>query len=177
LRAPRHASRLAAALALAASLFTSAAGAETLSAVGLTLTGMSYVLSEGDRVDLIVEARQAEVSPRTRRIALSGVRARIASLRGGGRQLGGLELVCERGELDLAAREFLASGAVAGRMQDGRILRTERLRYRHAQGLVSGDAPVGVSDDTGDYRGGGFQYWIREDRLRLTGGARIVQGE
>ena len=25
--------------------------------------------------------------------------------------------------------------------------------------------------------GGGFRYWVREDRFRLSGGARIVQGD
>jgi hypothetical protein len=184
LRAPRHAAaRLASALALFAAALALPAVAETPPAVGLTLDGMSYVLSHGDAVDLLVEAHRAEISPRNGRVDLSGVRARIASqgggarLRGGARDAGGLELVCERGELDLETREFVASGRVAGRMLDGRTLRTERLRYRHAQGVLSSDAPVLLSDGAGEYRGGGFQYWVREDRFRLTGGARIVQGE
>ena len=145
--------------------------------VGLTLEGMSYVLSHGDAVELVVEARRAEISPRSGRVALAGVRARIASPRGAAPAAGGLELVCERGELDLETREFVASGRVAGRMQDGRMLHTERLRYRHAEGVVSSDVPVSLSDEAGEYRGGGFQYWVRSDRFRLTGGAHIVQGE
>ena len=138
---------------------------------------MSYVLSRGEVVELRVEAHRAEVLPTSGRIALQGVRARIASAPGAPPQAGALELVCERGELDLAAREFVATGSVAGRTPAGRTLRTDRLRYRHDRGLISGDAPVALSDDSGDYRGGGFQYWVREDRFRLTRGARIVQGE
>jgi hypothetical protein len=138
---------------------------------------MSYVLSRGEVVELRVEAHRAEVSPRERRIDLQGVRARVASAPGAPPQAAELELVCEHGALDLAAQEFTASGRVAGRTGAGRTLRTERLRYRHDRGLISGDAPVVLSDESGDYRGGGFQYWIREDRFRLTRGARIVQGE
>jgi len=144
--------------------------------VGLTLDGMTYLLSRGDAVDLLVEARRSAVSPQTGRLELAGVRARIASVPGAS-QPSGLELVCERGTLDLEAREFVASGRVAARSEDGRMLRTDWLRYRHDLGLVSSDSPVSLSDDSGDYRGGGFEYWVREDRFRLTGGARIVQGE
>jgi hypothetical protein len=176
LRAPRHfAISLAASLALLAGAAQPAAS-ETPAAVALTLDGMSYVLSRGDAVDLIVEARRAQISPRAGRIELAGVRARIASLPGDS-PAGGLELVCESGAIDLGAREFVARGSVAGRTPSGRTLRTERLRYRHQRGLVSSDAPVSLSDESGEYLGGGFQYWVREDRFRLTGGARVVQGE
>ncbi len=150
--------------------------AETPSTVGLSLDGMSYVLSRDGAVELSIEARRAEVAPRTGRISLAGVRARVGSL-AGSREVGGLEFVCDRGALDLAAREFVASGRIDGRTPDGRRFRTERLRYRHDLGLVSSDAPVALHDEMGDYRGGGFQYWVRGDRFRLTGGARIEQGE
>jgi hypothetical protein len=163
--------------ALAACVGARPAAAETPPAVGLTLDGMSYVLSRGEAVELRVEAHRAEVLPREGRIDLQGVRARIASAPAAPPQTGGLELVCERGELDLSAREFTATGSVAARTAAGRTLRTERLRYRHDRGLISGDGPVALSDDSGDFRGGGFQYWIRDDRFRLTSGARIVQGE
>lgn len=138
---------------------------------------MSYVLSRGDWVELVVEAHRAEVLPQAGRIELGGVRARIARLPGTAPEAGGLEFVCERGSLDLAAREFVAQGRVAGRTPSGRTLRTQRLRYQHDRGLVSSAAPVALSDDSGEYRGGGFEYWVREDRFRLSGGARIVQGE
>jgi hypothetical protein len=145
--------------------------------VGLTLDGMSYVLSQGDSVELQVVARHAEVSPGSHRAALTGVHALIASPPGSPQGAGRLELVCEHGEIDLVAREFVAIGSVAGRTPDGRTLRTDRLRYRQASGVVSSDAPVSVSDAGIEYRGGGFEYWVREDRFRLSGGASIQQGE
>jgi LPS export ABC transporter protein LptC len=148
-------------------------GAETPPAVGLTLDGMSYVLSRGEAVELMIEARRAAVSPGDGLVELTGVRARVGS----GPGTGGLELVCDRGTLDLAAREFVARGRVDARMPDGRTLRTERLRYRHERSLVSSDAPVALRDEMGAYQGGGFEYWVRENRIRLTGGARIEQAE
>ena len=164
------AATLVAALALAAA-------AETPPVVGLTLDSMSYVLSRAGVVELRVEAKRAEVSPRTGRVELVGVRARLGAVEGASEDLGGLEFVCERGSLDLESREFVATGGIDGRMPDGRTLRTERLRYRHERGLVSSDAPVALSDSAGDFTGGGFEYWVRENRFRLTRGARIVQGE
>jgi len=137
---------------------------------------MSYVLSRAGEVALVVEAKRADVSPHTGRIELAGVRARVGAAAGAREELGGFELTCARGVLDLDAREFTALGAIDGRMRDGRTLRTERLRYRHDRGALSSDAPVVLRDDTGEYEGGGFQYWVRTDRFRLTGGARISQG-
>jgi hypothetical protein len=134
-------------------------------------------MAEGGTARLAVEAHRAQVLPGSGRISLRGVRARVASVPGAPARTGGIELVCERGQLDLATGEFLADGGVAARTAGGRLLRTEQLRYVHARGLISGRAPVALSDDSGDYRGGGFEYWVRSDRFRLTGGARIVQGE
>jgi hypothetical protein len=153
------------------------ASAEAPSAVALSLEGMSYVLSRGTEVDLLIDAKRAEVSPEAGRITFSGVRARVGRAAGAAGPAGGFELACERGDLDLATGEFVARGRVAGAMQGGRTLRTERLVYRHARGLVSSDAPVTIRDEVGAYRGGGFQYWVRENRFRLTGGASIQQGE
>jgi len=150
--------------------------AETPPAAGLTLSGMSYVLSRAGEVTLLVEAKRAEVSPGAGRIELAGVRARVGKAAGARGDLGGFELTCARRMLDLDAREFTAVGGIDGRMRDGRTLRTERLRYRHDRGAISGDAPVALRDDTGEYHGGGFEYWVRSDRFRLTGGARISQG-
>ena len=44
-------------------------------------------------------------------------------------------------------------------------------------GLNHRTTPVALRDGTGIFKGGGFQYWVRENRFRLTDGARIVQGE
>jgi hypothetical protein len=177
LRAPRRSTPwLALPLALAAGLGARAVAAQTPPPVGLALDGMSYVLSRGDAVELRIEAQRADVSPAGGMVQLHGVRARIEAA-SGQPAAAGMELVCQRGELDLRTREFVALGNVAASAPGGRFLRTERLVFRQEEGVVSSDAPVALTDASGDYRGGGFVYWVREDRFRLTGGARIVQGE
>ncbi|HEU4427473.1 MAG TPA: LPS export ABC transporter periplasmic protein LptC [Myxococcota bacterium] len=176
MRPPARRISLAFAAASVAVALSYAARAEAPPAAKLTLSGMSYVLSRSGEVALLVEAKRAEVSPHAGRIELAGVRARVGAAAGARGDLGGFELTCARGTLDLDAREFVALGGIDGRMRDGRTLRTERLRYRHERGAISGDAPVALRDHTGEYHGGGFEYWVRSDRFRLTGGARISQG-
>lgn len=176
MRPPARRSSLALVAASLAAVLSLTARAEPRPAE-LTLNGMSYVLSRSGEVTLLVEAKRAEVSARAGRIELAGVRARVGAAAGARRDLGGFELTCARGTLDLDAREFTALGGIDGRMRDGRTLRTERLHYRHDRGAISGDAPVTLRDQTGEYHGGGFEYWVRSDRFRLTGGARISQGE
>jgi hypothetical protein len=177
LRPPaRHFSLAFAAAALVAAAYPTGVRAEAPGAAELTLSGMSYVLSRAGEVALLVEAKRAQVSPRAGRVELAGVRARVGAAAGGRSELGGFELACARGTLDLDAQEFTAFGGIDGRMRDGRTLRTERLLYRHERAAITGDAPVALRDQTGEYQGGGFEYWVRNDRFRLTGGARISQG-
>ena len=61
-----------------------------------------------------------------------------------------------------------------GKTPDGRRFETERLRYDHAAGLVTTDAPVVIRDGGSALRGGGFRYQVREGRLKLLGGASVV---
>ncbi len=166
-----------AAIAALVGAFALAAAAEPPPAVALALDGMSYVLSQGAEVELLIDAKRAEVAPDAGRIAFAGVRARVGRAAGAPGVAGGFALACERGELDVETGEFVARGRVTAALADGRTLRTERLVYRHARGVVSSDAPVEIRDDAAEYRGGGFEYWVRENRLRLTGGASIQQGE
>jgi hypothetical protein len=149
-----------------AAFWGAASGAETPRGPTLTISGMSYVLANAQRSELIVEAQRAEVSPATGRIALSGVRAELP---------GALELVCARGELDLAAQEFIASGAAAGRTASGSAFEAERLRYRHARGVVTSDAPVEWREGAQVLRGRGLEYFVRQNRLRLLGGASVSE--
>jgi hypothetical protein len=169
---PAHIAILAAALA---AWFPIASLAETPRAVALALDGMRYVLARGGKAEVVVEAERADVSPQSGRIELSGVRARLGKLAGQSADLGGLELSCARGTLDLEAREFSAIGRVEGRTQDGRSFVTDGIRYRHDRGLVASDAPVLLSDEAGETRGGGFQFWVRENRFRVSGGATVVR--
>jgi hypothetical protein len=40
---------------------------------------------------------------------------------------------------------------------------------------VSTNSPVEIRDETGTYRGGGFRYYIRENRFQLRRAATVVQ--
>ena len=149
-----------------AAFWAAAAAAEPPRAVGLAISGMSYVLASSERSELVVEAQRAEVSPTTGRIALTGVRAELP---------GALDLVCGHGVLDLAAQEFFASGGVSGRTAAGSAFETDRLRYRHARGVVSSDTPVVWRENSQVFRGRGLEYFVRQGRLRLLGGASISE--
>ena len=143
--------------------------------MALALEGMRYVLARAGKAEVVVEAERADISPQSGRIELSGVRARLGKLAGQSADLGGLELSCARGTLDLEAREFSATGRVEGRTQDGRSFVTDGIRYRHDRGLVASDTPVVLRDEAGETRGGGFQFWVRENRFRVSGGASVVR--
>ena len=137
----------------------------------LDLETMTYVSSRGGEAEVVLSADHAEYRPDQDVVQLEGVRLRVAERAG----VTGFELTCESGELQLEAGDFVARGDVRGRTREGRQLRTERLRYRHDQALVSTDQPVEIRDEAGTYRGGGFEYHVREARFRLLGGATLVQ--
>jgi LPS export ABC transporter protein LptC len=82
---------------------------------------------------------------------------------------------CERGTIQIESSDFDAEGNVRGITGDGRRFRTQHLRYTHGSGLVSTNSPVEIRDETGTYRGGGFRYYIRENRFQLRGAATVVQ--
>jgi len=149
-----------------AAFWAAASAAEPPRTAGLTISGMSYVLASGERSELVVEAQRAEVSPATGRISLTGVRAELP---------GALELVCAHGVLDLAAQEFTASGGVDGRTASGSAFETDRLRYGHTRGVVTSDAPVVWRERAQVFRGRGLEYFVRQNRLRLLGGASIAE--
>jgi len=137
----------------------------------MRLFGMTYVASAGTRNELVLDAEQAHVRPAAHVAILEHVRARMTSPDG----RGGLELRCNRGTFALASGDFVASGDVHGTTADGRRFRTEWLRYENTAGIVSTDRPVQIEDETGTYKGGGFVYYVRENRFRMVGGAELVQ--
>lgn len=146
--------------------------------VDLVLTGMTYVASIGPTNDVVLDADRAHVPSPGAEAHLEGVRARFGTKAPGGPTSGasgGLDMVCDRGVFDLDTSDFIAQGNVRGTTADGRRFETEALRYSHEKGLVSTDHPVVIRDDSGTYRGGGFDYYVRDDRFRLRGGARVVQ--
>lgn len=142
--------------------------------ITLHLAGMTYVASAGTANEMVIEADRATILPDAEIAKLRDMRARITPDAASGRS-GGLDMTCEHGTFELASGDFVAEGDVRGVTGDGRRFRTRRLRYHHDQGLVVADVPVQIRDAAGTYRGGGFQYWVRENRFRLSGGATVVQ--
>ena len=182
IRAPRTvAYGLLAALALAPVVAAPASAqdggaSEDEARITLQLAGMTYVASAGTANEMVIEADHATIHPDAEVANLRDMHALIAPDAASGRS-GGLDMTCDRGTFQLASGDFVAEGDVRGITGDGRRFRTRRLRYHHDQGLVVADVPVEIRDAAGTYRGGGFQYWVRENRFRLSGGATVVQDE
>ncbi len=140
----------------------------------LALSGMTYVSSHSDFNEMVLDAETADIRPEQDVAHLEGVHAVLASFVDGPRGRGGLDMTCDTGTVDLDSGNFVAEGDVRGTTGDGRRFRTTHLSYDHAKGLVVTDAPVSIRDRAGTYRGGGFRYWIRENRFKLSGGASVV---
>src|SRR5262245_48348570 len=175
---PIRSARFAVAFALPLCLasFARADDAPDPLADALSLEGMTFVASAGAQNDAIIEAGRA-VFGRSERVArLNRVHARVGKAAGAESQTaGGLELECDRGDYDLASGDLTAEGAVRGVTEDGRRFETERLVYRRATGRVSSRSPVVIHDSFGTARGTGFEYFVRENRFRLIGGASVEQ--
>jgi LPS export ABC transporter protein LptC len=162
---------LAAGLILAAGV--SAARAADALPQTLDLTTLTYVDSDRTRNGVVLQAQHARVLPVREQVLMQAVALRLATADARGQ----LELTCEHGELDLQSGSFVGVGTVRGRTPDGRRFETERMRYDHKAGLVTTDAPVVIRDAGGILRGGGFRYQVREGRMKLLGGATVVQSE
>jgi LPS export ABC transporter protein LptC len=139
----------------------------------LDLSKLTYVDSQSGKSGLVLEAADARVLPRREQVLMQSVGMRLATADAKGE----LRVSCEHGELDLKSGSFVGIGRVRGKTPDGRQFETERLRYDHAAGLVTTDAPVVIRDGGGTLRGGGFRYQVREGRLKLLGGASVVQDQ
>jgi hypothetical protein len=153
----------------AATLFfaSTAAGQSAI----LDVTGMTFVGSRNDADDVVVRAETARFDTGEEVAFLYTVHATVAGTEG----RSGFEVRCESGELDLSTTDFVARGNVQGETDGGRRFVAEWVRYDHAEGLLFTDAPVLITDSAGSYRGGGFQYHVRDRRFRLMGGASVVQ--
>ena len=68
-----------------------------------------------------------------------------------------------------------AEGNVVGTIQGGREFEALWVAYDEEDGILYTDEPVLITDEDGSYRGGGFRYFIHQQRFRLMGGASIVQ--
>lgn len=157
---------------LLAALLAGSLSADELGAPVVQLTRMTFLASEGERTQLLLEADTAEIPGGSDVAYLKGVRGRVAGKEGAE---GGLDMSCDRAQYHLDSNDFVAEGSVRGRTGDGRRFQTTRLRYDHARALAVSDAPVTIWDRHGRYRGGGFRYHVGEGRFQLLDGATVTQ--
>jgi hypothetical protein len=135
------------------------------------VSGMTFVGSRDNVEEFVVRAARGVFVPGTRVAHLQEVD--IASAAGPGGQ--DFSVRCDRGELNVETRDFLAEGHVEGRIADGRRYSAPWVRYDHAKSLLFTDAPVVMHDATGTFRGDGFRYFVSEQRFRLLGNVSMVQ--
>lgn len=140
---------------------------------------MTYVASDGPVNEMVLKAESAQVLLKQNEARLQHVHARMQAPGDAGgdtpRGRGSLEMQCDRGIFSLATGDFIAEGHVRGVTGDGRRFETTRLAYHRSEAVVTTDQPVLIQDSTGAYRGGGFRYFVRDNRFRLVGGAEVVQ--
>ena len=164
-----HGSTLRGAVVVA--FFVITANASAVAGPPMRLSGMTFVASRESVTDLRVEADSAVIDDTTNKAHLETVQAEWAGSDGAS----SLELTCERGELDLETNDLIASGNVHGVLADGRRFNGPSLRYDRGRGVAYTDAPVEIIEAGRILSGGGFEYRIRDRRLRLTAGARVEE--
>ena len=147
------------------------AGTSTADSPVLDVDEMTFVASRGSSNELVLHAARARFDTEDERVYLEEVQARVEP----GSKAGYFEITCDEGELDLATNDFEARGNVRGRTEGSREFSATWVKYDHEAGLLFTNAPVLISEDAIKYRGGGFQYYVREHRFRLLGGASVVQ--
>lgn len=141
------------------------------------LRHMTYVASNGPVNEMVLNADSAQVFLKESEARLQHVHAHFqapGNVAASGHR-GSLDMECDRGTFSLETGDFVAEGHVRGVTGDGRRFETTRLAYHRSQAMVTTDQPVLIQDATGAYRGGGFRYYVRDNRFRLVGGAEVVQ--
>lgn len=138
----------------------------------LKVTGMTFISSRAEETEVIVHAEQARFRPDADVADLDVVRARLST---GEDENGHIEIECDEGTLNLKSNSFWARGNVTGSTDDGREFSSAWVRYDHTDGLLFTDASVLMSESGTTLRGGGFRYYLHEERFRLLGGAEVVQ--
>jgi len=137
----------------------------------MRLSKMTFLASSGNVTEIRVEADSGVIDEVANKAHLATVHAEWAGADG----KPSLELTCERGELDLATNDLVASGDVRGLLADGRRFVGPSLRFDRAKGVAFTDQAVEIIEDGRVLSGGGFRYHVRDRRLRLTGGARVEE--
>ena len=138
---------------------------------GMVIHGLTFVASRGAERDLVLRAERARLDPGSNVAHLERVESSVDPQEGAP----GFEMTCDEGDLFLSSNDFLAKGNVHGKTADGRRFTTSWVRYDHASGVASTDAPVEIEEAGGKYKGGGFRYNVRDQRFRLLGGASMVR--
>jgi len=136
----------------------------------LDIQGLTFVSSQGEETDIVVWAETARFHTETDIADLQVVKARVSTDSADG----GFEVECDEGTLNLTNNAFHARGNVRGRTDDGRDFTADWVRYDHAEGVLFTDEPVLISESGTMLQGGGFRYFVSEDRFRLLGGAKVV---
>ncbi len=137
----------------------------------LLVQGMTFVASEGSANEILLRAVRARFYPDEQVADLEEVEVEVAP--GEGRT--GFKMRCDAGRLNLATQDFVAEGHVVGTIEGDRQFEALWVAYDEEAGVLYTDEPVKITDSDGRYQGGGFRYFVNEQRFRLQGGARIVQ--
>jgi hypothetical protein len=137
----------------------------------LNVDGMTFVASRDARTELVVWAVHARFFTDSETVQLEDVHATLES----SDRARVFDLTCERGRLNLDTDDFRAEGSVTGSTDRGRRFSAPWVEYHHEVGLLFTDAPVLITEDAVSFRGGGFEYYVREHRFVLKGGASVVQ--
>lgn len=137
----------------------------------LHVLGMTFVASEASANEILLRAERARFYPEHEVADLEQVEVEVAAE--GDRV--GFEMRCDRGQLNVATKDFLAEGHVVGTIEGGRQFEALWVAYDESKGILYTDEPVLIVDQGGRYRGGGFRYYVNEQRFRLQGGATVIQ--
>ena len=137
----------------------------------LHVRGMTFVASEGSANEILLRAERAKFYPEKEVADLEGVDVQVAP----GADRVGFEMRCDSGRLNLATQAFIAEGHVVGTIEGDREFEAAWVAYDEVEGVLYTDDPVLIVDGGGRYRGGGFRYFVNEERFRLEGGATVVQ--
>ena len=137
----------------------------------LHVRGMTFVSSEWSANEILLRAARARFYPESEVADLEEVDVDVAP--GDGRV--GVQMRCDEGRLNLATQAFVAIGNVAGTIEGKRQFEADWVAYDEVEGVLYTDDPVLIVDEDGRYRGGGFRYFVNEERFRLQGGATVVQ--
>ena len=137
----------------------------------MRLSGMTFVASSESVTEVRVEAESGVIDEAANKALLETVQAEWAGADG----KPSLELTCERGELDLETNDLVATGNVHGLLADGRRFVGPSLRYDRARGVAFTNTPVQIIEEGRVLSGGGFEYHVRDRRLRFTSGARVQE--